>query len=413
MATKMYSLPTYDGYSGGTEGKNDKMGTVMAFISLGVNALAIVMGIVLLILSFFFLYNSVSMTGIVISVMVVIAGLIGISDTVLFRSIQVKVLYMVGLVLLITMVFSFNNQVDFVVADDCAKAELFLRVTGVQETVRRMKTEDMMLNVLTRMKEMEDMMDMLSTDVDSSNMKELGLDSKEEKFLLDVDDFIRMKLNHLHKHATEIMDIMDKTLEDIKKDSQQQKQDKLAGKFVDQGDVELLRQMEKDLKIKIDRLQSTLQYIENKREHVDLTAEDYQKLLDIMNEGSDYEHPGIKKEVEDAHKVVSAIEQKKMLTKKANAAQGGSGVVDFSDWKLGLEDRNKRLEDFWRLFQENRQAQKFHEEAIEQLPDHCLAEYGSEPYINLLCWGIIICLGLGMYIMCSAAFMQVAAKKNY
>jgi len=359
-------------------------------------------GVLIVMLSYAFLFGYMVTTGLIVGIALVGAGAIGIMGN-LNRNRDWINFHIVGAILGLVLCSQFVGGVWREVSVDCALAELFLKTSALDDLTKSLAQHDMFSSVHDRLNEVEEMLEIVHYGMEQT-VKYLkdnptGDPAQQER------DYIRNKLEVIRLHAMRIIDEIKNSPETADEEVRKWKANDRAR-----------------LQAKLTTAQNIIERIakheENEMDNA-FTAKEYERMLkSLMHVLQLPTVPGKDQELENAE-LLALSDQLDVTKSVIDSVARGVHVLDVlkeDTDTLSDESRKRRDEytsQFRSLLQVSRSKGKkdISAQALQFMPEHCVKESKAIKYLGFL--GVsVACLQLGTIYMSLCVSFRIPVKTD-
>eukprot|EP01024_Parvocaulis_polyphysoides_P010708 TRINITY_DN13724_c0_g3_i1.p1 TRINITY_DN13724_c0_g3~~TRINITY_DN13724_c0_g3_i1.p1 ORF type:complete len:268 (-),score=20.93 TRINITY_DN13724_c0_g3_i1:120-923(-) len=265
--------------------------------------------------------------------------------------------------------------------------------------MENIRHDEMISQMFTRLYEMDDILDMMST----GTLHHFALATKQDDLRQQDAAYIEAKISDLHKHAERAFrDLMN---EQSKLNSQATRENSRDEALI----RERLKQQQA-LKSRIEAVDSVIDAIQTKRVRGGrVSLEEYEQLLDALVQG----HGGdaIKQEAQNVREVRQVWErQRKNDYKSVDVDSHKSEMVDLKQKQI--QKREEFLENFGKVLNEHENSHGNHfqrslHQVLSDLPEHCLKEMEWLSRIFWTCWIVLLSLGVSVYLQVTQQVVEL------
>ena len=333
-------------------------------------------GVLIALLAFLFLFDTLLITGLVIGVVLCGAGAIGIAGSTKKNRDLVN-FHVVGAILGILLCTQFSGQVWREVSVDCAFSELFLKTNFLEELTQNLAHHDTFSSVHDRLNELEDAIEIVHFGMDQT--VQYLKDNPSGDNVVHERNYIKRKLNVIRQHALEIVN-------EIKKNPE--------------TSTEAVQRWNNDDRIRLQSKLATAEHIldriakhdENDKEHA-FSSDEYEHMLTALI--SVIQMPTIpgkyeKMDLDELNALSHQMEGTKGIIDKVSQAREGLEQLSLDTDSMSKDSRERR----------DRYAQEFTEHvlnaqknidkdmtahALHYMPEHCVKERKGMRYLGWLC----------------------------
>jgi hypothetical protein len=335
-------------------------------ISKKISIAEFIVGILLIIISFKYLYQFTETTGIFLSLLLTGSGLVGYIGG-RRRSANLINLQLIASVVGMLLAFQFLGEVIRDAQVDCALAELYQRGRQTEARVDAVKQTETMNAVFNRLNEMEEML----TLVQQGAAKTVELRQEQQKLALTDANYIKSKVDMVKRHAEEVLDSI------------------LKNPNVTAENIALLPEEDKAaMRKKLDIADKVMDKIQkahrNDAQPTKLTFEEYEEILSALTDMSILPEKAGDKELSQAKSELANM--KAAITRQKTNSYNNLAVGEAARELSKLEQkRQKKRDNFRQQFNKMIASMaNWGKDFLEDLPEHCVKETKAEKTVVLI-----------------------------
>eukprot|EP01026_Neomeris_dumetosa_P061132 TRINITY_DN5768_c0_g2_i2.p1 TRINITY_DN5768_c0_g2~~TRINITY_DN5768_c0_g2_i2.p1 ORF type:complete len:468 (-),score=41.58 TRINITY_DN5768_c0_g2_i2:2011-3414(-) len=363
------------------------------------------LGLYLSVMSTSYMYGYMKSTGQLIGLLVVGVGVFGLLAGFFKQHIHLKTFLLVLLAFCAMLTLEYSASVDRGITVDCTFTEAYLRINHIEQRMQQMKHDELVSHLFSRLHEMDDLLDMAQ----QGTLHQIEVASRQSQ-LRDQDlNYIESKIEGIQKHAERAVRELVQKQNDIT-DSAVENQAQLT-----ESDMESIMQEQKLIRMKIDAADSVIKFIKRKQEIQDqISGHEYELLLEALMSGHVDEQ--IRKEREELPFVQAAWERKER--DEYHTIDAGQHLTAAQSLRQEREIRRQKFqEEFEKLQETHTSGHGDHfrqglQNAIQDLPEHCIKEMSWMNSMYKACWLILASLVVSGYSVLSQQVSQIVQIKK-
>eukprot|EP01025_Chloroclados_australasicus_P027238 TRINITY_DN2701_c0_g2_i3.p1 TRINITY_DN2701_c0_g2~~TRINITY_DN2701_c0_g2_i3.p1 ORF type:complete len:441 (-),score=31.61 TRINITY_DN2701_c0_g2_i3:1036-2277(-) len=329
-------------------------------------------GLVSALTCFFFLYSFVRFSGVLISLLLIVVGLLGLIGSVRGNRALLNA-HIFTVMLAMMLAYDFSAQVNRDTQVDCAIAELYSKQQVLQQVLQETQKQELINQIFVRINEMEDMIQMSH----ESAVMAMTVRDEQQGLKLTDENYIKAKTQMLKDHANKLVDdLMNNPI--------------VTNEWVQNLNEEQMSVLNKRMDA-AEQVLDKIARIEDEASGESMSYEEYGRLLNVLMEA--FQSP---LHFEETVGNLDDLQQANLELPNMNAAMQRQEqdkyhqIVLPSEAQKYLQERQAALEErrhkwqrrFLDELQKHRDAHDRSHDSLADMPEHCLMEEGAKSILS-------------------------------